>query len=82
MHPLRIILLLLGFVEQEDFQTLRQNFGARMAESLGVHCFAAAALSVAKTHSIRTWSGWFKSGLRNQLSFPVNKFLVPCNHPN
>ena len=22
------------------------------------------------------------AGLRNQLLFPVNKFPVPCNHPN
>jgi hypothetical protein len=25
---------------------------------------------------------WFKSGLCNQLFFPVNEFPVPCNHPN
>src|SRR6267378_2599317 len=25
---------------------------------------------------------WFKSGLCNQLFFPVNEFPAPCNHPN
>jgi hypothetical protein len=28
------------------------------------------------------YARWFKSGLSNQLFFPLNKFPVLCNHPN